>query len=895
MNFNDDIQGLVKEEQVILNHFINDLDANREIGRIVKKKEDKENTWVYARSNLYQCRLVVEASYDNKSPVVKELKIGLHNYSNSKGKKIIYSWTDEWVKDYVTNRKLQEWNFERKTSLGSVMTNFKLMFDDTIDISNDEVKNVTNNFPVIFDENTLSNLGNANVLSSNYINEKLILLENSDPDNDEVYICDPFLKELVERRNDFEFRNIVFTIQEKQGEIIKLPFSKNIIVQGCAGSGKSMVLFHRLPFLLTDSNSKANESDIYIVTPSEKYIELSDNMRNDLEITNIEIGTMDSYYLYCLEKYGVESSKLFVKPKNVTLITEECEDYVYSKKCVDDIVDYLKKETDYDQFPLYHYCDILDIDNMDNSNISDSDTFEKINNNRIAFVQKLIFKNNNSLKSYYNQLFGIYSTIKNISGNTLQEKDTNDITKIYDRIINIKKEIAEIFEQFDTNYGVENNVDEKKSFISRIFNSFKPKRQDDSITMSKNEKQVLDCKNEFDKLEQNHNNFLSLEDYTLLSSYYDHIRDFNKNVITYAYNYIIEKMSLPTLKKKIYSLSFTYYLCLQIVYNYHGVGKYKKEKLIAIDEAQNFAVEEFRLLKLVNENKAIFNLYGDERQHVENTKGINNWAELDDICDFEIKYLYENYRNSSQIANYCNQRFGMQMEIINTNGSGVHEINDFSKLKSTIIETLSSDSKIGLGAIIVKNKYEKEWLLDEFPMYANKLFDTFKERDIHKTKWNIVSIADAKGLEFKSVIAISGSMTENEKYIAYTRALDELTIYDAEIDVSTYIEQEREREREKERKNQLETSENKKIKEEAFETKKSSVDYDSSEVKKYFESNDLKVIDKRNTGGKLWVVGEKADIGKYVSKATEKFNISGKYSSNSELHILSGWCTKTKK
>lgn len=43
------------------------------------------------------------------------------------------------------------------------------------------------------------------------------------------------------------------------------------------------------------------------------------------------------------------------------------------------------------------------------------------------------------------------------------------------------------------------------------------------------------------------------------------------------------------------------------------------------------------------------------------------------------------------------------------------------------------------------------------------------------------------------------------------------------------------------------------------------------------------------------MVGEKTDIEKYVSKATEKFNISGKYSSNSELHILSGWCTKTKK
>ena len=140
-------------------------------------------------------------------------------------------------------------------------------------------------------------------------------------------------------------------------------------------------------------------------------------------------------------------------------------------------------------------------------------------------------------------MFEIYSTIKNISGNTLQEKDTNDITKIYDRIISIKKEIVEIFEQFDT------------TFISRILNLFKSKRQDDSITISKNDKSVLDCKNKFDKLEQNYNNFLSLEDYTLLSSYYNHIRDFNKNVITYAYNHIIEKMSLPTLKKKIYSLS----------------------------------------------------------------------------------------------------------------------------------------------------------------------------------------------------------------------------------------------------------------------------------------------------------------------------------------------------
>ena len=45
-----------------------------------------------------------------------------------------------------------------------------------------------------------------------------------------------------------------------------------------------------------------------------------------------------------------------------------------------------------------------------------------------------------------------------------------------------------------------------------------------------------------------------------------------------------------------------------------------------------------------------------------------------------------------------------------------------------------------------------------------------------KNKYEIFTVKESKGLEFKKVFVISDSMTENEAYIAYTRALVELII-----------------------------------------------------------------------------------------------------------------------
>ena len=45
-----------------------------------------------------------------------------------------------------------------------------------------------------------------------------------------------------------------------------------MIVQGCAGSGKSMIMLHRLPIILYDNPKSLNRSNLYIITPKNEIL-----------------------------------------------------------------------------------------------------------------------------------------------------------------------------------------------------------------------------------------------------------------------------------------------------------------------------------------------------------------------------------------------------------------------------------------------------------------------------------------------------------------------------------------------------------------------------------------------------------------------------------------------
>lgn len=221
----------------------------------------------------------------------------------------------------------------------------------------------------------------------------------------------------------------------------------------------------------------------------------------------------------------------------------------------------------------------------------------------------------------------------------------------------------------------------------------------------------------------------------------------------------------------------------------------------------------------------------------------------------------------------------------------------------SLITQLMDTQRVDLAAILVGSDAEARYLLDSFSNYTQKFHDmTDEEFSIHRTRWNIMNISDVKGLEFSSVFVLTGRMSANEKYIACTRALDELFVYSETLDVTGYEKKPRKTSETKEMHDNAEepgkdipkqqTSEQKKSKHVVILNNKT---HSNSQVRSFFEECGFEVVDKRDEGGRLWVVGEKTEIREFVNVAIAKFGISGKYATGKEIKHKNGWCTKTDK
>lgn len=400
--------------------------------------------------------------------------------------------------------------------------------------------------------------------------------------------------------------------------------------------------------------------------------------------------------------------------------------------------------------------------------------------------------------------------------------------------------------------------------------------------------------------------YLDFEYYSRIREEREELANASSNAIKKAYEQIMGNIGIkPSESGNIRAIKCSPYIYLQIMYCYQGAPSFK-ESLLAIDEAQGIAPEEIRLLKNINGNNVVFNMYGDVYQHIEGTKGIDSWRELKDIVDYDYYEMLENYRNASQITEYCNRVFCMKMNPINTPGKGVHELNTYREFRLEMITQLMDTQRAGLAAILVNDDAEARSLMDKFSAYEQKFHDmTDEEFSIHRTRWNIISIDDAKGLEFSSVIVLSGRMSRNERYIAFTRALDDLYIYPDLLDITGF--EKKPRKKKDEESSEVENEENKasitqtvvldgKGKDKPKHgTGKHEKNHTDSAVRKFFEDNGLEVVDNRDQGGRLWIVGEKLAIRNVVNAAIAKFGISGKYTAGKDIKNKNGWCTKTDK
>lgn len=616
--------------------------------------------------------------------------------------------------------------------------------------------------------------GNGKILDmkNEYLSLKDYLSAEEIDGRDESLIFDPFLKEILNSRKEKrEITDIIETIQEKQYEIITLPERAEFILQGVAGSGKTMIMLHRLSYILYN-NETLRPSDIMVITPSDSFNAFIDELSAILELEKVKTSTLDSYFLKVLKSAGADIKDRIDYSQPVP---ENFSSYVYSDKFLDDVRKKLGKIFDgvhglltseecsglcsdiinssKKQIAEYSFiknaslrvrrCVLGEIKEKADGGLFYTKRFRYMFNcvNEVKeFLASLNEERMNGYAYFYKQLLSFYKALKYLR-KYAEAICVTAIGELKQLSVTVDKEIEDL-KRYKTNIG------DKKTYTyaDRIAKREELKKETETV-IGRIERILFDFSKIYDFAE-----VLKTDTYLVSigksETTLDILRFFYKETLKRTKKHF--GMSTKKLCK-----SDPFALCLLL--SELGFPLSPKYSFVFVDEAQDISAVEYGLLKRIND-RASFNIFGDLKQNVTDYRGIKDWSEL----GYEVYNLNLNYRNTNQIVEYVSGNLGVNMQSIGFDGEKVEKIDSRS-----VTKFLSGHS--GLLAVVTSGS--------DIENYRRKSYNVLSETGrISKSKINIMTVYESKGLEFTAVAVADANMTENEKYIAYTRALKNLAI-----------------------------------------------------------------------------------------------------------------------
>lgn len=620
-------------------------------------------------------------------------------------------------------------------------------------------------------------------------------------------VTEPFLiKILNEKRQHRELTPIIVSMQEEQNNINRLPFENDIIVQGCAGSGKTMVLLHRLSYLKFN-NPKLNWERVKIITPNEMFNMHINALSERLELSKIERITVEKYYSYLLAEYEEHVISRKVMPMN----QKNKEKKLIRAKILKN-ADKIISEKDLSQELLsYIYSDEFE-DNLNRAYKDVWDRFEeevsysKIDkiNEKFGFNKNIVFDDNTYKKIdvYLQTISAILSGESSARDMIAQREERKN--SLLEKISRDHGHIARYERERDTMHRL--IISKAKSIVEKNLERGEPNTiknasrinyktpnlewhlhllgiphdaiagsyrnitaYNDDIAAAKQRiidhtKGVGDVEKEIEEIKSK---TISEEEYNSLIRSRNRLLSFDVEEI-FAESFA---QALGEWSKEIAELKniehYRFYIYAKLLFFYLMYGKIRtSDALLAIDEGQDISPCEYKLMNTVN-GGVIFNIYGDTNQLIKVGRGTDDWDKLDSVRGFSHFELPINYRNTIQIADYSNEKLDMTTQAVGINGVDVEQM-DFEELPY-----ISLDTEGKRVAIICK---------DLKSPYMKRVVSMYKKNDAvvvgktEKDKVSFIDIESAKGLEFDKVYAVPRDMTKNEQYIAYTRALSELIV-----------------------------------------------------------------------------------------------------------------------
>ena len=568
----------------------------------------------------------------------------------------------------------------------------------------------------------------------------------------EDYAADELLLELLkESRTQQAVHDIIKSIQQNQYRMITYDLEKNILVNGCAGSGKTMILYHRLSYIAYNARAKFLPARTFVITPSELFGSVTDDLIEKLQLADIN----NAPYLRIIHDFIDE----YAEKRH--LIGRE----IFSSRSIDDTW-----SAAYDEEIYNEYQQILGNIAGDKSSFGNW-AFEILSEMVEKYGFSAISADNYAKKLGSIGKLGQYE-MKVFTENAWENIETSLSRSEKEQKENEKKEKEKEQKQSEK----EKKENEKKRKERR--ETLKERRQ----TLKRNMlmlRAVLrhnPLKTKKGEISEAQHGFLGLLDDNetfekLLCLTYvqkqvtEIIRFLNGGEDETVYLFLCQ-YALSILKER-HELSksrfdFEELYCLRaLVKNFDSLSY--EQAWVFVDEFQNYSLFELETLRGVYP-KAIFNFYGDFSQCIQ-SKGVD---ETNIMSEFMVNCytINENYRNAFEITQYINKKLGKAMRPIGIHGHVEETPLPYCGFKQD-----------GRTAVIVKkiDSSVVERLHSLIPENSINLVDKDNLR-LNSEKLNLMTIQDAKGLEFETVYVIDEGMSDNEKYVAYTRALNRLIV-----------------------------------------------------------------------------------------------------------------------
>lgn len=171
-------------------------------------------------------------------------------------------------------------------------------------------------------------------LNNRHVEDVSVIFDDGNPMFSNI--TDAYLrKALIKNKDKVGLKSIIQTIQEKQDNIRLLPCNTSFAVQGCAGSGKSMVVLHRIRFLLYGGDLSSDQ--FVFLVPSLTYKHFIKDILHEFRIPENRVLSYQEYYQIIGKKLKTPS----LEDSNELVFDEDFLSYVYSKELIQNAYSHL--------------------------------------------------------------------------------------------------------------------------------------------------------------------------------------------------------------------------------------------------------------------------------------------------------------------------------------------------------------------------------------------------------------------------------------------------------------------------------------------------------------------------------------------------------------------------